>query len=50
LPEDSLLSQYFSRCAAEAAQSKLDPAIYELARRVGWLLFTGQGLPAEIGS
>jgi len=49
LPEDSLLSQYFSRCAAEAAQSKLDPAIYELARRVGWLLFTGQGLPAEIG-
>jgi DNA repair exonuclease SbcCD nuclease subunit len=48
LPPDSLLTAYFSRCAAEVAQSKLDPAIYEMARRIGWLLFTGQGLPAEL--
>jgi DNA repair exonuclease SbcCD nuclease subunit len=49
LPPDSLLAAYLSRCAAEAVQSKIDPAIYELARRAGWLLFTGQELPAEIG-
>jgi DNA repair exonuclease SbcCD nuclease subunit len=48
MPADSLLTAYLSRCAAEAAQSKLDPAIYESARRIGWLLFTGQGLPAEL--
>lgn len=48
LPPESLLAGYLARCAAEAAQSKLDPAIYMLARRIGWLLFTGQGLPAEI--
>jgi hypothetical protein len=48
LPPESLLAGYLSRCAAEAAQSKMDPAIYTLARRIGWLLFTGRGLPAEI--
>lgn len=48
LPSDSLLSSYLQRCAAEAAQAGSDEEVYELARRLGWLLFTGQGLPAEI--
>lgn len=48
LPKDSLLTAYFSRCAAELAQSRMDPATMEIARRIGWLLFTGQGLPAEL--
>jgi hypothetical protein len=48
LPSDSLLASYFQRCAAEAAQSGSEPEVYELARRFGWLLFTGKGLPAEI--
>lgn len=48
LPPDSLLTAYLSRCAAEAAQSKMDPSIYDMARKIGWLLFTGQGLPAEL--
>jgi hypothetical protein len=48
LPADSLLGKYLQRCAAEAAQAGADPQVYELARRLGWLLFTGRGLPAEI--
>jgi len=49
LPADSLLSSYLQRCSAEAAQAGSDPEVYELARRLGWLLFTGKGLPAELG-
>ena len=48
LPPDSLLGQYLQRCAVEAAQAGAEPEIYELARRFGWLLFSGKGLPTEI--
>jgi DNA repair exonuclease SbcCD nuclease subunit len=48
LPKDSLLTAYFSRCAAEMAQKNIDPDIYDITRRIGWQLFTGQGLPAEL--
>ncbi|MBN2082243.1 hypothetical protein JW859_08550 [bacterium] len=48
LPADSLLTAYLQRCSAEASQSGSDHEVYELARRLGWLLFTGKGLPVEI--
>jgi DNA repair exonuclease SbcCD nuclease subunit len=49
LPADSLLAEFLRRCSAEAAQAGSDRNVYELARRFGWQLFTGQGLPTEIG-
>jgi DNA repair exonuclease SbcCD nuclease subunit len=48
LPQDSLLAEFMRRCTAEAAQSGAAAEVYELARRLGWRLFTGQGIPAEI--
>lgn len=48
LAPDTLLSEFLKRCSMEAAQGGADPAAYEIARRLGWRLFTGQGLPAEI--
>lgn len=47
LPRDSLLASYLQRCAAEI-QPGTDPEDVALARRLGWLLFTNKGLPAEI--
>jgi DNA repair exonuclease SbcCD nuclease subunit len=47
LVHDSLLASFLQRCAAEA-QPGADPEVYLLARRLGWLLFTSKGLPAEI--
>jgi len=47
LPHDSLLASYLQRCAAEI-QPGTDPEVVALARRLGWLLFTNKGLPAEI--
>lgn len=48
LPRESLLAEFMNRCSAEAARPGADPKMYELVRRLGWRLFNGLGLPAEL--
>jgi len=47
LPSDTLLASFLKRCAEEETRGDADLELYELVRRFGWQLFTGQGLPAE---
>lgn len=48
MPQDSLFANFLQRCSAQAAHAGTDQEAYDLARRLGWLLFTGKGLPSEI--
>ena len=48
LPKDSLLYAFLNRCADLERGDRKDHDVVRLVRRLGWQLFTGQGMPQEI--
>lgn len=48
LPKDSLLHAFLGRCSDLERTGTKDPEVVRLTRRLGWQLFTGQGMPLEI--
>ncbi len=48
LPKDSLLYSFLNRCADLERDGRKDAEVVRLVRRLGWQLFTGQGMPLEI--
>ena len=48
LPKDSLLFAFLERCADLERAGRKDMNVVRLVRRLGWQLFTGQGMPLEI--
>jgi DNA repair exonuclease SbcCD nuclease subunit len=48
LPKDSLLYAFLHRCTDLERSSRKEQDVVRLVRRLGWQLFTGQGMPLEI--